>query len=323
MNNIWNTLKKPFLVLAPMENVTDTVFRQIVAYSGKPDLFFTEFTNADGMCSEGQETVIERLKFQEIERPIIAQIWGNNPKNYIKAAKIIQQMGFDGIDINMGCPDKSIVKKGCCSGLINNPNLAKEIILAARKEAGNLPVSVKTRIGYSKIQTEEWIGFLLEQNLDAITIHGRTKKEMSKVKAHWDEIGKAVVLRNTMKKKTRIIGNGDVKSYKEAMDKHQQYEVDGVMIGRGVLSNLWIFNPSVDPTRLSIRDKLKLLIDHIELFDKTWGSKKPFDGIKKFYKVYTSAMPNASEFRLKLMEFKTPQETITFLQRRIINFSAV
>lgn len=317
MKHVWMTLKKPIFILAPMENVTDTVFRQIIASCGKPDLFFTEFTNTDGMFSMGKEKVIERLKFSNAERPIIAQIWGNNPKNYIKASKIIQQMGFDGIDINMGCPDKSIVKKGCCAGLMNNPNLAKEIILAAKEGAGQLPVSVKTRIGYSKIQTEEWIGFLLGQNLDAITIHGRTKKEMSKAKAHWDEIGKAVILRNTMKKNTLIIGNGDVKSYEDALCKQQEYGVDGVMIGRGIFNNLWIFNPSVDPTRLSIRDKLKLLIDHLELFDKTWGSKKPFDGMKKFYKVYTSAMPNASEFRLKLMGFKTPKETINYIKSKI------
>src|SRR5436190_3288770 len=207
MVNIWQSLKKPIYILAPMEDVTDTVFRRIVMQTGKPDLFFTEFTNVEGMFSKGDKKVNQRLQFTQKEKPIIAQIWGLKPENYFKAGKLLAEMGFDGIDINMGCPEKNIIKKGACSGLIHNPSLAKEIIHATKEAAGNLPVSVKTRIGFKEIQTEKWIGFLLEQNLAALTIHGRTAAEMSAVPAHWDEIGKAVERRSEKKLPTLIIGN--------------------------------------------------------------------------------------------------------------------
>ena len=296
-----------------MEDVTDTVFRQIVASCGKPDVFFTEFTNADGLCSKGREIVAKRLIFTKEERPIVAQIWGNNPENYYKSAKLIRVMGFDGIDINMGCPDKTVVKRGLCSGLINNPSLAEEIILAAREGAKGLPISVKTRIGYKNIETK-WIGFLLGLKLEAITVHARTVYEMSKVPAHWDEIGKVVKLRNSMKAKTLIIGNGDVKSIDEAQQKYKQYKVDGIMIGRGIFNNLWVFNRNINPKNIPYKEKLQLLIKHIELFDKTWGKTKNFAIMKKFYKIYISDVPDASDFRSKLMEFKTAHKTLRFLR---------
>ncbi len=310
MNSIWTKLKKPFFLQAPMEDVTDTAFRQIIAECGKPDLFFTEFTNADGLVSEGKYAVIRRLKYTEIERPIIAQIWGNTPDNYFKAAKLIKEMGFDGIDINMGCPVRAVVKKGFCAGLINNPNLAREIIIATKKGAGNLPVSVKTRIGYNDIKTEEWFTVLLETNLDAITVHGRTAKEMSKVPVHWDEIAKVVKLRDTLKKSTLIVGNGDIVTCDDAYEKIEKYELDGVMIGRGLFSNLWIFNENVRPEDVSFNDKLELLKKHLTLYKQTYGDTKKFDTMKKFYKVYISGIPNASELRLQLMECKTIDETI-------------
>lgn len=191
MKNIWQTLslkKKPILIMAPMEDVTDTVFRQIIVNCGKPDLFFTEFTNVSGLVSKnGYEKVARRLKFTKIEKPIIAQIWGNNPKDYEIAVKKIITMGYNGIDINMGCPDRKIVKKGSCSGLINNHELTKEIIETTQKAAGNLPISVKTRLGYEEYQTEDWIGYLLKFNLAALTIHGRFAKQMSKGEANWEE----------------------------------------------------------------------------------------------------------------------------------------
>jgi len=210
MQSFWNTLEKPILIQAPMDDVTDTVFRQIIARCGKPDVFFTEFTNVEGMCSRGKDKVGKRIVFTPVERPIVAQIWGLDPLKFTETAKLIKRMGFDGIDINMGCPEKSVVKRGSCGAIIDNPKLAKEIILAVRKGAVGLPISVKTRIGVKNIQTEKWIKFLLEMDLDAITIHGRTVAEMSDVPNHWDEIGKAVRLRDSMKSKTLIIGNGDI-----------------------------------------------------------------------------------------------------------------
>ncbi len=314
MKNFWNDLKKPILIQAPMEDVTDTVFRQIIAKCGKPPVFFTEFTNVEGMCSRGRDKVRRRLKFTEIEHPIVAQIWGLDPNKYSETAKLIKDMGFDGIDINMGCPEKSIVKKGSCGALINNPSLAKEIVLATREGAGGLPLSVKTRIGVKDIKTKEWAGFLLNLNLDALTIHGRTVAEMSDFPAHWDEIGKVVKLRNSMKLKTLIIGNGDVKDLNDAMEKYERYKVDGIMIGRGIFNNLWLFNKNVNPNDITYQEKLKLLIEHITLFDKTWGKTKNFSIMKKFYKIYISGMPDSHNVRMELMKFKNASETLEFLK---------
>jgi len=246
MKNFLKDLRKPILIQAPMEDVTDTVFRQIIAKCGKPDIFFTEFTNVDGMCSKGRDNVGKRLIFTENERPIVAQVWGKNPENFLKTAKLIKDMGFDGIDINMGCPKKSVIKKGLGGELINNQSLAKEIFLATKEGVGGLPISIKTRIGVKKIQTEEWTKFLLGLNLDCLIIHGRTVAEMSESPVHWDEIEKVVKLKNSMKLKTLIIGNGDVKSYKEATEKSKQYGLDGIMIGRGIFNNLWIFNKKLN-----------------------------------------------------------------------------
>lgn len=330
MKNFWNELKKPILILAPMEDVTDTVFRQIVAECGRPDVFFTEFTSTDGLCSRGFEKVAERLKFSANEHPIVAQIWGNDPNKYFESAKIIAGLalsgaegarpelaeGFDGIDINMGCPDKTIVSHGCCSGLINNPSLAEKLISSAKKGAPGLPISVKTRLGYKDVNME-WIKFLLGQNLDALTIHGRTVVEMSGVPAHWDEIGKVVELRNSLSIQTLIIGNGDVKSLDDANEKYKKYKVDGIMIGRGIFENLWMFNKNVNPKNISYKEKLKLLIKHIELFDKTWGKNKNFSIMKKFYKIYVSDVEDASDFRAKLMTLNNAKETIEFIKTKL------
>lgn len=325
MKNFWKKLERPFLVQAPMENVTDTVFRQIIARAHRPDVFFTEFTNTDGMISQDKSHVMHRLQYTQIERPIVAQIWGNNPDNYFKAAKLLEQIKFDGIDINMGCPIRDVVRKGQCAGLMQNPTLAKEIIAATkdgvRSTIGRLPVSVKTRIGFNKIQTEEWISFLLEQNIDALTIHGRTVREQSKVPAHWDEIGKAVQIRNKMKKPTVIIGNGDVESWEQAQEKSQTYGVDGVMIGRGIFHNLFVFDKNVKRPFRRIEaaktesEKIQMLIKHIKLFDKTWGKSKNFEIMKKFYKIYINDFKGAAELRLKLMDLHTAKDTIELLQK--------
>ncbi len=298
MKTFWQDLPKPFFVLAPMDDVTDSVFRQIVAETGKPDVFFTEFTNTDGMCSAGRSRVEKKLQFTENERPLIAQIWGTNPEHYKQTTKIIREMGFDGVDINMGCPEKSIVKRGSCAGLIKNPPLASEIINAVKSEAGEMPVSVKTRIGFSEIKTEEWASFLLEHNLDALTIHGRTAKEESAVDAHWDEIGKVVKLRDALQKNTVIIGNGDVKTKVEGHEKVNTYGVDGVMIGRGIFQNAWLFGEEFEATS---SDRLKMLLTHASLFEKTWGKTKHFVIMRKFVKTYVHSFEAATELRMKLM----------------------
>lgn len=316
--NIWKSIKKPIFILAPMDDVTDTVFRQVVAKIGKPDLFFTEFTSVEGLQSPGKSQALKRLQFIESEKPLIAQIWGLNPKNFYKSAREISKMGFDGIDLNMGCPEKGTIKKGACSALINNPELAKKIIEATKKGAGNLPVSVKTRIGFSKIQTEEWCGFLLKQNIAALTVHGRTVKEMSKVEAHWDEIAKVVKLRDKLGKDTVIIGNGDVKGRKDGLEKVKLYKVDGIMIGRGIFHDIFAFKKN-NQRKKDITKMLKFLLFHARLFDKTWSKTKNFAILRKFFKIYVHGFQGASDLRVKLMETKNLKEVEVIVANYLAN----
>ncbi len=317
--NFWLKLVKPILALAPMEDVTDTVYRQIIAQAGKPDVFFTEFTSVEGICSKGRDHIIKRLQFSEKERPIVAQIWGLKPENFYQSAKLIHELGFDGIDLNMGCPEKSVIKRGSCGALIKNPALAKEIIQATKEGAGGLPVSVKTRIGFEEIQTEEWVEFLLSQNIQALTLHLRTVKEESEVPTHWEEITKAVRIRNDKKLSTLILGNGDIKSREEALEKVNLYGIDGVMIGRGIFHNLWLFNKEINISDITPQMKLTMLLEHAKLFQKTWGKTKNFSVLKRFFKAYVSGFTHAAELRVKLMETKNIEEVISFLETVLKN----
>lgn len=309
-NNFWQKLKKPFFVLAPMEDVTDFVFREILAEIAPPDVFFTEFTNADGLISAGKTEVLKRLKYSEKQRPIVAQIWGNNPQSMKEAAKIVQDLGFDGVDINMGCPDKSVVKIGAGSALIENPDLAKELIEETRLGAPNIPLSIKTRIGFNNPKTQEWANFLLKLGIDCLIIHGRTKKQMSKVPANWEEIKKAVVLRNELGVKSLVVGNGDILSYQSGLQKHLEYSVDGIMVGRGILANPWFFAPlqlrsaqgEINLPSHSIAEKLNLLLKHANLFEQTWGKTKNFAIMKKFFKIYAKDFEGAVQLRENLMK---------------------
>ena len=313
MSNFWTKLPKPFVALAPMEDVTDYVFREIVATElPSPDIMFTEFTNVEALNSEGFERTIPRFRFSEKQRPIVAQIWGMKPENYYKTAKMIVDLGFDGIDINMGCPDKAVVKIGACSALINNQPLAKEIITATKEGAPNLPISVKTRLGLKEIVTEEWITFLLEQKIDAITVHGRTSKQMSDVPADWNEIKKTVVLRNKISPKTLLIGNVDVKDYNHGIKLSEEYGLDGAMIATGMLSNPWAFEKTAKIYNL--RDNKKVLVKHLNLYSKTKESNKAYGVMKKFFKMYINNFEGASNLRSKLMETKNVDEAFELLK---------
>lgn len=310
--NIWRKLPKPFIALAPMEDVTDYVFREIVATTlPRPDIMFTEFTNVEALNSEGFKKTIYRFKFSEKQRPIIAQIWGLNPKNYYKTAKLINELGFDGIDINMGCPDKAVVKIGACSALIDNEPLAQEIILATQEGAKKLPVSVKTRLGLKEIVTERWITFLLEHKLDAITIHGRNSLQMSNIPANWEEIAKTVNLRNKISPYTLLIGNGDVKNYNHGINLSKKYNLDGAMIATGMLSNPWAFNKKNKIHDLV--DNKNILVKHLNLYSKTKESNKTYGVIKKFFKMYINNFEGAKELREKLMQTKTIDEAIKLI----------
>ena len=291
-----------------MEDVTDTVFRRIVARCGRPDVFFTEFTNTDGMCSAGREAVIHRLQFTEEERPIVAQIWGNNPEHYFQACRDLKEMGFDGVDINMGCPVKKIVKNGACSALIENKPLVAELIAAAKEGANGIPVSVKTRLGFRRLETEHWAEFLLEQKPVVLTMHGRIAKEMSDFPANWEEIGKVVEIRNAMGSETLIIGNGDVGSLAEIDEKAARYGVDGAMVGRGIFHNIFLFDPERSAVEPLPPERIALLMDHLHLYRETWGSDKNFEVMKKFVKVYVAGFEGAAKLRNRLMESSSYKE---------------
>lgn len=316
MINFWKNLNKPFTVLAPMDDVTDDVFRQIVQETARPDVFFTEFTNSDGLISIGNKIVARKLKYHPEQHPIVAQIWGSNPESMFKASQIVSKMGFDGIDINMGCPVREVVKKGAGAGLIGQFDQVKLIIDATINGAAGIPVSVKTRLGINKNIAEEWATFLLKQNIAALTIHGRIAKQMSTGFADWDEIAKIVDIKNKIAPETLLIGNGDVKSYQEVLEKHNTYGVDGVMIGRGIFQNPWIFD-STSPIK-NKNDYLELLLKHLDLFESTWGSDKNFAIMKKFFKMYINNFPHASELRIKLMEAESVDEAKIILKQNYI-----
>jgi len=308
--SFWHDLKSnldhPIFSLAPMEDVTDTVFRRVITKCGRPDVFFTEFTNCDGVQSIGQSKVIERLRYKKIEKPIVAQVWGKTIKNYYETAKLIVDLGFDGIDINMGCPVKNVVKNGACSALIKDPQLAKKIIEATKEGVnGRIPVSVKTRLGFSKIQLEDWIGFLLKDcNVEYLTVHGRTVSELTRVPCHFDEFEKISELRDKINKNALIFGNGDILSYKQGVEVCEQYNIDGVMIGRGIFQNPWIFNKNVNIEDIKTKERIELLKYHVKLFHKEWKNEKDVMVLKKYFKTYINGFPNASDYRVGLMSAK-------------------
>lgn len=305
MESFWKTLKKlkkPILALAPLDGVTDFVFREIIAETAKPDVFFTEFTSVDALCSEGYDKNIARLKYSEKQRYIVAQIWGTDPEKFYKTATLVKDLGFDGIDINMGCPVRDVMKIGSGASHINNPSLAAEIIKATKEAVNGLPVSIKTRIGVNTIVTKSWIQFLLEQKLDAIIVHGRTAKELSKTPVHWEEIEKAVKLRDEVSIGTVMIGNGDILSIEEAINVQKKYKVDGVMIGKGVFSNPWVFEriPKIHTTK----ESLNLLLKHTKLFCDIYPEKYKFSIMKKFFKMYIKSFYGAKKFKIQLMNAK-------------------
>ena len=322
MNNFWQEFNGPAFSLAPMEDVTDTVFREIVmgmTAPGKLHMVFTEFTSVEGMNHPvGRERVSERLIVNDSERAllkklnikIVAQIWGRDPEIYHNIAKFItENYDFDGIDINMGCPVKKVFKIGACSALIGEPERAKEIILAT-KEATHLPVSVKTRTGIKEHITENWIANLLEVDPAAIILHGRTQRMQSEGDANWNEIAKAVQLKNSLKPHIPVHGNGDVFSYKQGLERVEQTGVNGVMVGRGIFQNPWFFNPEKE--EISMEDRIAKLIDHTRLFEQTWSPDKNFNILKRFYKIYLNSFPGAAKMRADLMEVKNYEEVYQY-----------
>lgn len=316
--NFWDKLSKPILALAPMANVTDVAFRKVIAKYGKPDVMWTEFVSADGLARGNREVLLRDLAYDESERPIVAQFFGSRPDYMYKAGKLAVELGFDGADINMGCPDRAVMKQGGGAKLIKNPLLARELIQALRQGAKDeakkrgvpmIGISVKTRVGFNKVEIDEWIPELLRpiegEILDALTIHARTMKEMSKVPARWEHIKEIVELRdriqsnlNNVNKKTLILGNGDVLNTEDAQQKISTSGADGAMLGRAIFGNPWLFK-NHSP---SINEKLKVMIEHTYFFEELLGDLKNLALMKKHYKAYVNGFDGAKELRALLME---------------------
>jgi nifR3 family TIM-barrel protein len=313
--SFYEGLKKPFLILAPMDDVTDTVFRQVVADLAPPDLYFTEFVNADGLQSPGRERLMPKLRFSQKERPIIAQIWGIKPENFYKTTKLVKELGYDGVDLNMGCPVKKVVKGGACAALITNRELAGELIDATMDAAGDdFPVSVKTRVGFTTVDMN-WIEFLLGKKLDLLSIHGRTAKQLSKVPADWELIGRVRQMRDSLCPATLIAGNGDVKSRAQAEQLAVKHGLDGIMVGRGIFHDPFVFSKESPWGSYTKEQKLRLFANHIELFAKTWQKGEyRFDSLKKFCKVYINGFDGASVLRAEFMAATNPQEALDNLR---------
>jgi tRNA-dihydrouridine synthase len=364
------SLPKPFFILAPMDDVTDTVFRQIIAtlpypshldglqgaaeqrsksyreyderaaeaatqQSAKssssrvtssaskqagavrrygPDLYFTEFVNVDGLQSPGRPRLMHKLQFSNKERPIIAQLWGLNPDNYYKTTKELIKMGYDGVDINMGCPVKTVVKNGACAALINNRELAGEIIDAVKEAAGDdFPVSIKTRLGFNQVDLS-WPEFLLTKNLNMLSIHGRTAKQMSKVNADWELINKVKQMRDSIAQNTLIVGNGDVKNRRHGEGLAEKYGLDGIMIGRGIFDDPFAFAQNSPWQNYTREQKIALYRKHVELFTETWkNNERKIETLNKFCKVYINGFDGAKELRDKLMHSKNAAELLGLL----------
>ena len=364
----WNKIKKPFLAMAPMADVTDAAFRRMfVKYSKYEvvDIFddkgeikkefsnknkdgdyvtWTEFVSADGLClapEEGRKRLMRAFDFIEAERPIVAQIFGSNPDHIEKAVAMIRDLGFDGVDINMGCPDRSVEKQKAGAALIKNPELAKEIILSAKRGAKSkereIPVSVKTRLGYNKDELEKWLPKILEAEPALVTIHARTRKEMSLVPARWERVKRAVEIRDevqrNLKEKTLIAGNGDVTSCEDAYEKIKESGADGAMVGRGIFGNPWFFSTGIPVSLRSdlkipkrsdlfptVEEKLNALVEHTRLFEKLCEYKN-FAVMKKHYKAYCHGFDGAKELRIKLMEAESGEEVEEIVENELRTMS--
>ncbi|EOD8539038.1 tRNA dihydrouridine synthase [Staphylococcus aureus] len=310
--NFWSELPRPFFILAPMEDVTDIVFRHVVSEAARPDVFFTEFTNTESFCHpEGIHSVRGRLTFSEDEQPMVAHIWGDKPEQFRETSIQLAKMGFKGIDLNMGCPVANVAKKGKGSGLILRPDVAAEIIQATK--AGGLPVSVKTRLGYYEIdEWKDWLKHVFEQDIANLSIHLRTRKEMSKVDAHWELIEAIKNLRDEIAPNTLLTINGDIPDRKTGLELAEKYGIDGFMIGRGIFHNPFAFEK--EPREHTSKELLDLLRLHLSLFNKYEKDEiRQFKSLRRFFKIYVRGIRGASELRHQLMNTQSIAEARALL----------
>lgn len=330
MKSQLSSLPKPFFVLAPMDDVTDTVFRRMVHTTAPADLYYTEFVNVDGLQSPGRINLLKKVRFAPSEGPLVIQLWGKDPDNFRKTAAEVangslahelglpKDVNFAGIDLNMGCPAKSEVKNGTCSALIKNRPLALEIIDATKAGlAGRLPLSVKTRVGFNEVDMT-WIEFLLEQKLNMLTVHGRTKKQMSKVPANWDLIGLARELRDQISPDTLIVGNGDALTHTQGLHLTEKYQLDGIMIGRGIFQDPYAFAAQSPWETVDRETRIKLYKQHVTMFADQWqAGERPIHTLNKFCKVYVSGFEGAKELREKLMAAESTGDLLQMLDEAL------
>lgn len=316
--SFWNNLKKPFFVMAPMADVTDVAFRTLVAKRGAPDVFWTEFVSADGLyhtreiqkMDDAENPLMRNLAIGEGQHPIVCQIFSNKPEMISYATKLVAELGFDGVDLNMGCPDRAIERQGSGAAMIKTPDVARAVIRAAKSAAGEagraFPVSVKTRVGYNKESLDEWLPVILEEAPAAITIHLRTRKQLSLVPANWEWMKKAIEIRDRINPDVVIIGNGDVTSIEQGKLFVEEFGCDGAMIGRGMFGNPWVFaGRTSEDTPLA--EKLAALIELAHDFEKI-SPPKSFSILKKHIKAFVIGFSGAAELRAKLMEADSAAE---------------
>src|SRR3989344_4363663 len=309
---IWDKIERPIMALAPMADVTDAAFRRIIAKYGKPDVMWTEFISADGLAlalEAGKKKFLKDLKYSEAERPIVAQFFTSSPEHMKGAAELVAKLGFDGVDINMGCPDRSVEKQGAGASLMKNISLARTLVRAAKEGAPNLPISVKTRTGYSKPDLENWLPEILKEDLAIVTVHARTRKEMSKVSAQWEFVRRAVEIRDLSGKATLIFGNGDVLDIDDAKRKCKEFGCDGVMLGRAIFGNPFLFSEKKCPEGIEgLKLRLEVLVEHARLFEELLAGYKSFAIMKKHFKAYVGNFGGANELRAKLMGTNNARE---------------
>lgn len=337
----WAQLEKPIIGLAPMDGVTDAPFRFMTAKYGKPSLHITEFTSVEGLCY-GNVKGLKAFMYDQSERPVAAQIFGCNPESFYKVAFIVCELGFDGVDINMGCPAKNVASKGSGAALIQTPELAKEIVHKTRQgvqdwangkkieetelsqeiigtiykmyperpERRELPVSVKTRIGFDDNSVEEWVKHLLEEEPVNISIHGRTLKQMYTGEADWEAIASAAkIIHQT---ETTVLGNGDITSVEDGLERTKKYGVDGFMIGRASFGNPWVFDREHGEIKLT--ERFQAAIEHSHLYEQAFGQDY-FVPMRKHLAWYCKGFHNASEVRQKLMRAASASDVQEILEQ--------
>ncbi|MDO8462802.1 MAG: tRNA-dihydrouridine synthase [bacterium] len=315
MESFWEKLARPIMALAPMANVTDAAFRRVIARYGKPDVLWTEFCSADGLwhtrvkrgVPDAENPLMFDLMFSASERPIVAQFFTADPAMMEYAAAVAVELGFDGVDINMGCPDRTVEACGAGAALMKNPTLAREIIRAAKRGAGGLPVSVKTRIGYARDEVATWLPALLAEDLAAVTLHARTRKEMSLVPARWEHVAEAVRLRDALGVSTVILGNGDVDDLADARERVIASHADGAMLGRAIFGNPWCFSHDVLIEDVPLAERLRVMVEHAQLFEQILPHKS-FAVMRRHFKAYVSGFHGAAELRAALMETESSAE---------------